>query len=178
MSAINSGYGDRVAECYSRYGDTLLRVIGGLVENRHQAEEILQDLFLKLYERRFNLDPLASTTRSYLITAARNQVFDHLRKNRHEIRNVTNADMDALEIEDFGAGLEESYIEGEVISTLREVLDLLPELERTVFIRRKLMEHTVPAIAADTGLSIYRVNGVVRRVEHVLKKAFNERFPA
>ncbi len=177
MNTINSGYGDRVAECYSRYGDTLLRVIGGLVENRHHAEEILHDLFLKLYEKRVNLDPLASTTRSYLITAARNQVFDHLRKHRYEIRNVMHADMDSLEIEDNGADIEESYIEGEVIMTLRDVLDMLPDRERTVFIRRKIMGHTVSSIAADMGLSIYRVNGIVRRTEHDMKKTFLERFP-
>lgn len=64
---------------YRLHSKMLLANIRSLVKDQEIAKELLQDLYLKVWENRASINPDKSF-RSYLFTIARNMVYDHLRR--------------------------------------------------------------------------------------------------
>lgn len=167
--------GNRVAECYSRYGSTLLKIIDSKIQNPHIAEDILHDLFLKIHRNELEIDPLSERTRGYLITAAKNSVRDYFRRTDFENANVLNVDFETLDPDLYPTpSLEELYIEGEVISTLCDTIESLNADERAIFLRYHLLKHQIKDITADFGISEYRMRKMLRRISSLLKDRLRE----
>lgn len=76
---LKAGNYDAFTAIYHGYS---LRILGRLIrllKSEALAEEILQDLFLKIWEKRADID-LTRSFRSYLFTIAQNLVYDHFRR--------------------------------------------------------------------------------------------------
>jgi RNA polymerase sigma-19 factor, ECF subfamily len=63
----------------------------GYVRSRAVAQELVQDLFLRLWERVGT--PAAALAASYLYTAARNRALGYLRRERARIRDSETAEV-------------------------------------------------------------------------------------
>jgi RNA polymerase sigma-70 factor (family 1) len=66
-------------ELYNRFSVQLYANILRMVRDRDLAQEILQNVFVKVWEKR-NLIDLEKSFTSYLFQIAKNQVYDHFRK--------------------------------------------------------------------------------------------------
>jgi len=64
---------------YRLHSTMLLANIRNLVRDQEIAKELLQELYLKVWENRENIDETKSF-RAYLFTIARNMVYNHFRK--------------------------------------------------------------------------------------------------
>jgi RNA polymerase sigma-70 factor (family 1) len=64
---------------YRLHSTMLLANIRNLVRDQETAKELLQELYLKIWENRANIDETKSF-RAYLFTIARNMVYNHFRK--------------------------------------------------------------------------------------------------
>jgi RNA polymerase sigma-70 factor (family 1) len=66
-------------ELYNRFSVQLYANILRMVKDADLAQEILQDVFVKVWEKRDLIDPEKSFT-AYLFKIAKNMVYDHFRK--------------------------------------------------------------------------------------------------
>ena len=64
------------------YNDYIFKYIYSMVQNRAEAEDLLQDTFIKVMKAK-NKD--IRNWKSYLITIARNTVYDHWRKRKNKL---------------------------------------------------------------------------------------------
>ena len=73
---------------FDNYQNDLYRYVKSLVKIEAQAEEIVQDVFLKVWLRKHTLDPKLSF-KSFIFTIARNLAFNFLKKaaNDRELMN-------------------------------------------------------------------------------------------
>lgn len=71
--------GDRLAYgvIFSRYQEVLFRHAFRLLQNRDEAEDIIQDIFLMLWEKRNTL-VFTTSLPAYLYSTVRNRIFNHL----------------------------------------------------------------------------------------------------
>ena len=83
-------------ELYNRFSVQLYANILRMVKDRDLAQEILQNVFVKVWEKR-NLIDLEKSFTSYLFQIAKNQVYDHFRKQalskkleNHLVANCTD----------------------------------------------------------------------------------------
>lgn len=78
------GAGDREAFrlLYGRYGAPLLSLAARLVGNIGEAEELLQDAFMKIWSHADSYDPRKSRPFTWAVTIMRRTCIDHLRKRR------------------------------------------------------------------------------------------------
>jgi RNA polymerase sigma-70 factor (ECF subfamily) len=76
--------GDREAFrlLYARYSAPLLSLAVRIVGNVGEAEELLQDTFVKIWRNAAAFDPRRSRPFSWAVTVMRRTCFDHLRKRR------------------------------------------------------------------------------------------------
>jgi len=65
-----------------RYAPAIQRYVSALVRNRHDAEEVTQEFFLRVTQHDFYRPSGGGRFRDYLKAAVRNAALNHLRRNR------------------------------------------------------------------------------------------------
>src|SRR5262245_16189007 len=136
-----------------------------------EAEDILQDLFVKVEE--LKVGPV-SEPRAYLYRMAENLVLDRRRsagrRSSREQAWVAARSSDDLEADDRPTA-EHILIARERLTRISEALAALPE--RTIHIFRRFRIDDVPqkAIATDLGISLSAVEKHLQKAYHALVEA-------
>ncbi|MDR2921580.1 MAG: RNA polymerase sigma-70 factor [Tannerella sp.] len=130
------------------------------------AEEIIQDLMLWLWESRDNII-VGSSIGSYLFRAVRNKCINHIHKTQlHEQihESILNYLQEQFEDPDF-------YVVEELLHKIEEVLWRLPETYREAFVLSRFEGKTYSEIAVHLGVSPKTID---YRIQQALKKLRTE----
>ena len=86
---LQSGETEAFAELYDRYSGLIYGLILRMVRNPAVAEDILQEVFLKVWRSASTLDAEAPSPGPWLIVVARRHTLDYLRsgQNQRELRS-------------------------------------------------------------------------------------------
>ena len=145
-------------------------------ESGAQAEDLLQDIFLKVVKASKRYEPTAKFT-TWLYQIARNGCIDHFRKMKH--RRTTSLSQpiggeDDLSIESTIANSdpspEKSARINEITDLLKDALTTLPEEQREVFLMREDLNLSFAEIAESIGCPINTAKSRMRyALEHLCK---------
>jgi RNA polymerase sigma-70 factor (ECF subfamily) len=131
---------------------------------RHdQAEDLTQDVFLKLY-RSLNTFDRRANFQTWLVSVSRNLCIDHYRSARKE-REAINRDVDPNELTPVAHG-PSPYTALERldrVEMLRVALDALPPTLRSAVMLRDIQERTYHEIAAELRLPEGTVKSRINR---------------
>jgi len=163
-----------------RYERKILRLAQNITQNREDAEDVMQEAFLKAYE---HLSGFQGNSRFYtwLVRIAVNQALMKLRKRRPNQVSIdeevnTGEDMIPREIEDWGPSPEDRYKQTELSDILSsEIADLEPPF-RIVFQLRDIEELSTEETAEALGLSIPAVKSRLLRARLKLRQKLNKYF--
>jgi RNA polymerase sigma factor (sigma-70 family) len=151
----------RISATIDREQSRLRNFIRKRVNDRGEAEDILQDVFYELIEAYRLMKPIEQVT-AWLFKIARNRITDVFRrKKREEPRTeatVRTADGQELQWEDLlpspDAGPDSAYARSVLLEELDAALGELPEEQREVFIGHELMGYSFKELAEQTGVSL------------------------
>ncbi|WP_394750171.1 RNA polymerase sigma-70 factor [Spongiimicrobium salis] len=152
---------------YELYYNRLLHVAKGYVSNLEEAEEIVQDTFLKVWKKRKKID---ANINGYLYTTVRNSCLDFLRKNKSRVRLYDSFDqkedwINYVSLKDDVASL---LIEKELEAQIKIAIDLLPEKCRNVFIKSRVEGLKQRDISEELNISINTVeNHISKALKHM-----------
>ncbi len=122
---------DALSELYRRYASNLLalgrRILGGVAE----AEEVLQEVFLHVWNHSQRYDATRSSVSSWLILITRSRAIDRLR-NRKVIERTHEAAGLATPLEDASPEGPDAVFVRERRQRVRQELDQLPAEQREV----------------------------------------------
>lgn len=139
---------------YKLHSKILLSNIRNLVKDNEVAKELLQDLYLKVWENRENIDTEKSF-KSFLFTIARNIVYDYFRRvsldKRAKLKLITNAF-------EFYTHIEENLDFKESTEILKTAVSALPPQCREVYTLSKLEGKSHQEISRQLDISISTVN--------------------
>ena len=82
ITRYQSGAIEEFSTLYARYFDRVYGYLRVVVKDRHEAEDIAQQVFMKLMERLPEYERRTQPFRAWLFIVVRNQARDHLRSNR------------------------------------------------------------------------------------------------
>jgi RNA polymerase sigma-70 factor (ECF subfamily) len=122
-----------------RYEDKLLRYINRLTNiHTDEAEDILQDIFIKVYRNLNGFDQNLSFS-SWIYRIAHNEIINHYHRNKRRLAmTVSEGNQDELnsltEIINEDPNSHEQLIAQENALKIRDILDELPEKYREVLI--------------------------------------------
>lgn len=144
---------DFFSECYLQYRNVLRRYISSRIFHSFEAEDITQDVFIRLWEYRTFVN--RETIRPLLFTMAQNLIIDKIRRHYKKedfvsyIYNVQEVNRNAVEEDVFAHELETLHC---------QVVGTLPVKRRQIY---KLSFHGMasPAIADKLSLSVRTVEG-------------------
>ncbi len=138
-----------------------------IVLNREEAEDIVQDTLLKLWERRDELEKVENLE-SFALTAARNLAID--RKEKRE--NLTiSFDDETHDRPDEGQGSSDSQlVKKETRGFIDSIINALPEKQRTILQLRDIEGNTYKEIATALSISESDVKVTLFRARNEIKE--------
>ncbi len=146
-----------------------------------EAENIVQDIFLMLWEKREALRVDVSLT-AYLFTLVKNKCIDFLRHQmveqmysenvKHEYNEELNVKLFALESFDHNFSSEE-----DIETLLRNAIDKLPERCRLIFIKSRIEGKKYKEIAEELNLSVNTVEGQISIALKKLREELKDYLP-
>ena len=149
-------------------GDKMYRMAYRLLGNSESAKDVLQELFLKLWEKRSELPKITSID-AFACTILKNKCLDKLRLQKPVV------DVEILHSQ--GNNPEAAFDHNEGISEIRKVMQLLPERQRLIMQMRDIDGCTFEEIAtvSDTSENNIRVQLCIARkwVKEELMKVYN-----
>ena len=98
---------ERIANWYEQYKVGLFRFALSILKNENMAEDVLQEVFLRLLSGRYALEP--GKEQAYLYRAARNLCYDELRKKKRNNQELK-----------LQSGMTENYAYIELIAPLEK----------------------------------------------------------
>lgn len=128
---------------YVRFAEEMRRYVAGILGDRHEAEDITQEVFIKLIDRIDRYQPREAPFGAWLMRVARNAALDHLRRRRvlpiEEVRVADGGDPE---------------VDPERADSVRQAFEELPDDQREVLVLRHIV-----------GLSPVEIANALRRTE-------------
>lgn len=155
MLRVRDGDTDCFAALYSRHRAPLVQFLFHKAGSREVAEELAQDVFLRVYLSRASYVPTARFT-TWLYRIARNRALNWLRDHRREREEVRPKDgvLESLGGPDHGRSVsaDERIDRERTCRRLREAIESLPGRQRDVVRMQTFqdLEHKEIARAIDT----------------------------
>jgi RNA polymerase sigma-70 factor (ECF subfamily) len=105
-------------ELYQMYGGLVYGLALRVLQNPGMAEEVTQDIFLKVWQQPDRWNPELGQFSSWLLTITRNAAIDRLRKERH----APVQGMEHVEAASHTPGIDAHWYDGQVLVNLLEQL--------------------------------------------------------
>lgn len=165
----------------NQYERKIYRLAKHITQNDEDAEDVLQDTFLKAYE---HLDGFQGNSKFYtwIVRIAVNEALMKLRKRKGD-RTVpldepvdTGEEMVAREIAVWDDNPEERYSREEMQEILDRAVDSLKPDFRTVFILRDIEELSTEEAAEALGISVPAVKSRLLRARLALREKLTRQF--
>ena len=181
VAAAKGGEVSAFEELVTRYERKIFRVTRNITGNMQDAEDAMQEAFLKSYEHLANFKG-DSRFYTWLVRIAVNEALMKLR-SRHpgefsidEEVGVGGEELMPRELDDWGPTPEERYQQVEMQEILSEAIDKLEPDFRIVFILRDVEELSTEETAKLLGLSITATKSRLLRARLKLRQRLNRHF--
>jgi RNA polymerase sigma-70 factor, ECF subfamily len=164
-----------------KYERQIFRIAQHITQNREDAEDVMQDAFLKAYEK---LDQFQGNSKFYtwLVRIAVNESLMRLRKRR--TGKLVSMDEDVQTDEgsvprdfaDWAPNPEQNYTQAELAEILRKTIQGLPQGFRVVFVLRDVEGLSTEETAETLGLSVPAVKSRLLRARLQLRERLTRYF--
>jgi RNA polymerase sigma-70 factor, ECF subfamily len=125
--AIGRFHPEALAEAYRRHGGAVFGLAKRLLADRTLAEEVVQEVFLRLWHAPDRFDPERGALRSYLLAQCHGRAVDLLRA---EGARRAREERDARRTAERGYDIEHEVWDIAAAERVREALHAIPESER------------------------------------------------
>jgi RNA polymerase sigma-70 factor, ECF subfamily len=163
-----------------RYRRAMIGFMYRMVHNAAIAEELAQEVFLRVYRSRSSYSADAKFT-TWLYRIATNLAVNHARDNKHE-RPEEKASLDevneetgqAMDVADTRLNVEQGILRGERLLAIRRQVEALPERQRMAVMMHKYQELDYRQIAEVLHLSESATKSLLFRAYETLRQSLKE----
>jgi len=164
-------HGDMVAfsRLVDRYRNRLMNVIGRMLMDAEEAEDIVQESFLRVYQHRMSFD-FKHCFSTWLYTIALNLARNELRKKK-KYKFVDIFEMQNKEVET----AVEPKIPSNIGPALQAAIAALPDKYKTAFLLRDIEEMPYEEVARILAVPLGTVKSRVNRARSILRDKLKPR---
>ena len=180
VASARAGDAAAFEELVARYEDKIFRLTSNITGNREDAEDAMQDAFLKAFA---HLDGFHGESRFYtwLVRIAANEALMRLRKrrpNHFSIDQPIEGDSDLMprELEEWSPNPEQLYAKSEIDNIVATFVEQLEDEYRIVLVLRDVEELSTQQTADALGISISAVKSRLLRARLKLREKLNRHF--
>lgn len=132
--------------------DKTFRFARQILQNKEDAQDVVQDLFEKLWRKRSELAAYENVE-AFAIQAVKNMCLDKLKHEQRKLKKMQEVELPT-------STQDNTYEQQETVETLRKLMGTLPEKQRLVVHLREMeqMEFEEIAQALDMDINAVRMN--------------------
>ena len=178
MLDVKAGDEQSFALLLHRYRSPLVNFLYRMVRNREQAEDLAQEVFLRVYRARADYVPSAKFT-TWLFRIATNLALNSVRDNRYQRMEVSldapvtvdaeEGDEKALDVAEKHPNIEEHLVEEARRKMIRHAIDKLPDKQRAAVLLHKYQELDYNEIARILDCSESALKSLLFRAYEMLR---------
>lgn len=150
--------------------DSLYRMAKSILQDSDEARDVVQDQMLKLWEMHAKLSSV-DNLKAYVFRSVRNRCLDILRLRKDE------GELDEMRLDKALNPHEQTEINDAVLR-IHQLIELLPELQRTIIRMRDVEDMEINEIAQIMGVSENSVSANLSRarkkIRETMLKDFNK----
>jgi len=180
MLRVKAGDDSAFDYLVQKYRRPIINFMYRMAHNTAAAEDLAQEVFLRVYRSRANYEPSAKFT-TWLYRIATNLGVNHARDTRHERpENVTNLDEpdtetgQTLDLADKTPTVEEEILRRERLAAIRKKVESLPERQRMAVLMHKYQQMDYRQIADVLKLSESATKSLLFRAYETLREQLKE----
>lgn len=148
---------------------SLCRFAAGYLSDYTTSEEIVQDVFISLWEKRAEMDP-DKPIKTYLFTSVRNRCLNYIRDNKKFRSQYLDIELE-LEIP---VPEKDLLSEKQVEQRIQQALDKLPEKCREVFELSRFEGLKYQQVADRLDISVKTVEAQMSKALKILREELND----
>ena len=161
-----------LAEVYRRHGGAVYGLARRVLNNSAEAEDVTQEVFLRLWNQPDRFDPLRGTLRSFLLAQSHARAVDAIRSlNARRAREMK----DAVKVARGSYDMQHEVWDLSLADKVTRALEVLPEEERRVIQLAYFEGYTYVKVAEilnqPEGTVKSRIRTGMRRMRSVLTEA-------
>ena len=178
MLDVKAGDEQSFALLLQRYRSPLVNFLYRMVRNREQAEDLAQEVFIRVYRARADYVPSAKFT-TWLFRIATNLALNSVRDTRHQRMEISldapvtadaeEGDERTLDVADKRPDIEQHLVEEARKEMIRHAIDKLPEKQRAAVLLHKYQELDYAEIAKILSCSESALKSLLFRAYEALR---------
>jgi len=149
IQRFSKGDHEAFARIYKLYQNNIYKYIYSICYNKEISEEIVHDLFIKIWENRAELEQV-SHIKSYLYRSAKNLLLNHIQRVKTETRIMDIMELRARNTEGV---TDDELIYNEYYRIAQHAIDLLPDKRKQIFKLRLDEDLSLDEIAEKLNIS-------------------------
>nr|WP_236059901.1 sigma-70 family RNA polymerase sigma factor [Chitinophaga rhizophila] len=165
---------DAFNEVYNRYWDVLFQVTKKRLQVKEVAEEIVQDTFIILWEKRHHIE--ISVLKHYLFAITRYAVFHYMARQQtiaSRIKVLSHTPQLSGTNASAGADIESLVNDRLLLQLIETIAGELPEKSRQVFRYNKLLDYSILQAAQNFDISPKTAEGHLTKALKLLRVKLN-----
>ncbi|WP_413670089.1 RNA polymerase sigma factor [Mucilaginibacter sp. Mucisp86] len=166
LARLRQGDSKAFDQIYHHYSLKIYANILRMVKDADDAQELLQDVFLKVWQKRHNIDPEQSF-KSYLFRISRNLVYNFFRDVSIERKVMDYLASIGTELH---TDLEDDLMFKEQKQLLEQAINQLPPQRRQVYTLCKIEGHSYAEVSRMLGISTSTISDHIVKATRFIKE--------
>lgn len=170
MQLVAEGNENAFQQLFDSYADRIYGVAYTYTKSAHLSEEIVQDVFIKIWLKRAAL-PTVKSIADYVFIIARNRILNELRRLRLEkdyLRQLLSEETDGLQ------SPESEYVLKESRGLIINAINNLPPQQKVIYQLNQLQGIKLGEVALQLGLSRNTVRNHLSRATQSIREYLHE----
>ena len=163
-----------LAILYRRRGDLVFSFLVRMLGNHAEAQEVLQDTFIRLWRRAKEFDAERSSATAWLLLFARGLALDKMRSRSRRAATYANYESEVAALETEVSGGAKNLERDELAGVCRDALNRLPEAQGRALQLAFFRGWTHEEIASAQGEALGTVKARIRRGLLTLRKTLKD----
>lgn len=150
---------------YPRLQRVALRLLG----NAEDAEDMVQEVYMKLWNKRDAL-PDVQDVEAYCVTLTKNMCIDRLRMAEVEKEDVDEVPTMLAATDDVEAQVERR----DAVEQVKQIIETLPEHQQQVITLRDMEDCSFEEIVEQTGLTAVNIRMLLSRARKTIRERYKK----
>jgi RNA polymerase sigma-70 factor (ECF subfamily) len=172
LEALRKGNSQAFEALFYRYYSKVYHFTLKLLKNKEDAEGIVQEVFITIWEKRKRIEPDGSFS-GFLFTVTRNKIYNRVKQKLPQ--QEFNDYLDSSGSYDLSPCRDFEF--EELNDLIRAIIDSLPPKRKKIFLLSRIRGLTYKEIADKLGVSVNTVDTQIRKSLNDIRKYLKKNYP-
>lgn len=168
LSALKAGNEDAFEQLYHHYDAPIYQRLLRFAKDKEVAKELLQDVFMRVWEKRGNIDP-GKSFKSYIFQIAQNLIIDLFRRAAYDRDLLDHLIQGSLELY---TPVDDHSSYNEISAVLQQAIDLLPPQRRNIYQLCKIEGRSYAEVSKLLNISTSTISDHIVKATKTIRRHF------